>query len=60
MTLFDGTEQPRDQVPGLKVGVVSTSVRLSERGVPVFSREYTAHPSVTDGRPAGLSNDDDL
>jgi tyrosinase len=54
VTQFDGTEVPRDQVPGLKVSVCSTEVTIAEDSTPVYSGHYTVHPSITDGRPAGL------
>lgn len=59
VTVFDGSEVPRDQVPGLKVSVVSTKVRIGDDGVPVYSGVYEQYPGVTDGRPAGLSAGDD-
>jgi tyrosinase len=54
VTMFDGSEVRREDVPGLKVGVVSTQVRIGEDGVPVYSGVYEQYPGVTDGRPAGL------
>ncbi|KAF2749527.1 Di-copper centre-containing protein [Sporormia fimetaria CBS 119925] len=54
VTLFDGSEQPRSEVPGLKVGIVSTRVSVDEDGVPVYSAEWQSYPEVTDGRPAGV------
>ncbi|KAH7128377.1 tyrosinase precursor [Dendryphion nanum] len=60
VTLFDGSEQPRDQVPGLKVSIVSTSVRIGDDGLPVYSGQYEDHPNITDGRPAGLGATDDV
>lgn len=58
VTVFDGTERPRDQVPGLKVAVVSTKVRIGDDGVPVYSGVYDEYPAITDGRPAGLGAGD--
>lgn len=58
VTVFDGSEVPRDQVPGLKVSVVSTQVRIGDDAVPVYSGVYEQHPRITDGRPAGLSAGD--
>lgn len=55
ITVFDGSEVPRDQVPGLKVSVVSTKVRIGDDGVPVYSGVYEQYPRITDGRPAGLA-----
>jgi tyrosinase len=60
VTVFDGTERPREEVPGLKVAVVSTKVRIGDDGVPVYSGEYDAHPEITDGRPAGLGAGDEV
>lgn len=55
VTLADGTEKARDEVPHLKVGVVSTVVDLPVGRRPVFSGEYIIHTEVTEGRPAGLN-----
>lgn len=52
--LANGTEQARDEVPHLKVGVISTVVNLPAGGRPEFSGEYVVHTEVTEGRPAGL------
>ncbi|KAF2194899.1 Di-copper centre-containing protein [Zopfia rhizophila CBS 207.26] len=60
VTVFDGSEKPRDEVPGLKVSVVSTNVRIGDDGIPIYSGEYQAHPNITDGRPAGLAGDDEI
>lgn len=60
VTVFDGSEQPRDQVPGLKVAVVSTKVRIGDDGVPVYSGVYDSHPGITDGRPAGWGAGDQV
>jgi tyrosinase len=60
VTVFDGTERPRDQVPGLKVAVVSTKVWIGDDGVPVYSGVYDEYPAITDGRPAGLGAGDVL
>ena len=53
VTLADGSEKNRDEVPGLKVMVVTTEVRLPVGGFPQFSGVYEVHPEVTEGRPAG-------
>ncbi|KAF2466428.1 Di-copper centre-containing protein [Lindgomyces ingoldianus] len=58
VTLFDGSEKPREEVPGLKVSVVSTKVRIGDDGIPVYSGVYDTHPGITDGRPAGLTPGD--
>jgi tyrosinase len=55
VTLADGTEKDRTEVPHLKVGVVSTVVRLPAGGLPEFSGVYEVHTEVTQGRPAGLN-----
>jgi tyrosinase len=60
ITLFDGTERPRDQVPGLKVSVCSTEVTIGADDVPVYDGVYTLHNEITDGRPAGLGGDDEV
>lgn len=54
VTVFDGSEVQRDQVPGLKVSVVSTKVRIGEDELPVYSGVYEQHLRITDGRPAGV------
>ncbi|PBP18012.1 tyrosinase precursor [Diplocarpon rosae] len=52
--LADGTEKPREDVPGLTVSVVSTEVTIPAGGRrPVYSGVYELHPEVTAGRPAG-------
>jgi len=53
--LANGTEKSRDEVPHLKVGVVSTVVNLPAGRRPEFSGEYIVHTEVTEGRPAGLN-----
>lgn len=55
VTLANGTEKERAEVPHLKVGVVSTEVLLPAGGLPEFSGVYQIHTEVTAGRPAGLS-----
>ena len=54
VTLANGTEKARGEVPHLKIGVVSTVVNLPAGRRPQFSGEYIVHTEVTDGRPAGL------
>jgi tyrosinase len=58
ITLADGTEKAREEVPGLKVSVVTTEVRLPPGGFPQFSGVYEVHPEVTQGRPAGHNSGD--
>lgn len=60
VTLADGTEKSRDEVPGLKIGVVTTEVTLPVGGYPVYSGVYEVHNEVTDGRPAGINVGEDL
>jgi len=55
VTLADGTEKDRSEVPHLKVGVVSTEVHLPAGRLPEFSGVYEVHTEVTEGRPAGLN-----
>lgn len=54
ITLADGTEKDREEVPGLVVSVVSTEVALPVGQRPRYSGIYTVHSEVTAGRPAGL------
>jgi tyrosinase len=54
VTLADGTEKDRDEVPGLVISVVTTEVELPVGHRPKYSGVYTVHPEVTAGRPAGL------
>lgn len=60
VTLFNGDEKARSEVPGLSVAVVSTQVRIAEDGTPVYSEHYDLHPAITDGRPAGHGPGDDV
>jgi len=60
VTMFNGEEKDRDEVPGLKVSVVSTNVTIGDDGVPVYSGAYTVHPTITDGKPAGHSPGDQI
>ncbi|KAK0712040.1 hypothetical protein B0H67DRAFT_647365 [Lasiosphaeris hirsuta] len=60
VALGDNTEVPRDQVPGLVVCVSSVKMRMDGNGVPVFDSEHTVHPGITDGRPAGLREGDEI
>lgn len=60
VTMFNGEEKDRNEVPGLKVSVVSTNVRIGDDGVPVYSDVYTVHPAITDGKSAGHSPGDQI
>lgn len=60
VTVFDGSEKARDEVPGLKVGVVSTRVTIGEDGLPIYSEDYETHTGITDGRPAGFCEGDEI
>lgn len=55
---FDVTEIQRDDVPGLKIAVCSTQVRVGEDDVPVYDGEWVTHTEVSDGRPGGLGSGD--
>lgn len=56
VSLFaDGLEKDALDVPGLKVSVVSTQVRIGADGLPVHSGQYEVHPEVTAGMPGGLN-----
>jgi tyrosinase len=60
VALADHTEVSRDQVPGLVVCVSSVKMRMDENGVPVSDPEHTVHPGITDERPAGLREGDEI
>lgn len=60
VTMFNGEEKDRNEVPGLNVSVVSTNVRIGDDGVPVYSDVYTVHPTITDGKSAGHSPGDQI
>ena len=55
VTLADGTEKDRNEVPGLVVTVVTTEVELPPHGFPRFSGIYKSHPEVTADRPAATA-----
>ncbi|KUJ21549.1 Di-copper centre-containing protein [Mollisia scopiformis] len=55
VTLHDGSEHPREDVPGLVVSVNTTEVSVHVNGLPQRSGVYEAHPEVTAGRAAGSS-----
>ncbi len=48
VTLFSGEEKPVNEVPELKVGVVSTQVEIEPDGTPSFSSDYSQHPEITE------------
>jgi tyrosinase len=60
VTTFDGSEMPRDQVPGLKVGVWSTEVNIDADGIPVYSGQFASHFEVTEGRQGGFASGDQI
>jgi len=51
--LFTGEERPVTEIPELRVSVASTKVTIGPDALPIYSGEYTVHPEVTDGKPAG-------
>lgn len=55
LSQMDDTAVPTDQVPDLKVAVVSSLVQkaTSKTDFPRWG-DFTVHDSVTDSRPAGL------
>lgn len=55
VTLADGSEYPRGDVPGLTISVATTEVTIPVHGRPQRSGVYELHPEVTAGRPAGVS-----
>lgn len=59
VTMFDhagGAEVDANAVPGLKVSVASTEVRIrGEDGLPEYSGEYQVWPEVTEGKAGGLA-----
>lgn len=57
--LLGGPEVPRDNVDGLKVIVSSTEVHVVEH-LPVPLGVPTLHPAITDGRPGGFSDGDQV
>lgn len=56
VTLADGTEKERGEVPGLTLSVVTTDVVIPVHGRPQRSGVYQVHPEVTAGRPAGFGD----
>ncbi len=54
VTLADGSEKSRDEVPGLVISVVTTEVNVVG-GRERRSGVYEVHPEITTGRPAGLT-----
>jgi tyrosinase len=55
---IDGQEHPGNLVPGLKVSVVSSPVKIGPDLVPAFSNKYTIHPAATAGKPGGFNYGD--
>lgn len=55
VTLADGSEYPRENVPGLTVSVATTDVIVPVNGRPQRSGVYENHPEVTAGRAGGVS-----
>lgn len=53
VTLANGTEYPREDVPGLTISVNTTEVTIPVGGLPQRSGVYEPHPEVTAGRLAG-------
>lgn len=60
VTLADGTDKPREEVPGLSVSVVTTEVEIQPGGKPKFSGVYEVHSDITAGRPAGHNAGDQV
>jgi tyrosinase len=60
VSLADGTDKRREEVPGLKVSVVTTEVDVEQGGRQRFSGVYAIHPEVTEGKPAGHSAGDQV
>jgi hypothetical protein len=59
--LADGTERPREDVPGLIIEVVSTTANVAAGGRMRYTGVYESHPEITQGmrilspaREAGL------
>jgi tyrosinase len=59
VTLFDGEEKPVAEVPGLRVSVVATNVRIGVDGLPNYSGEYEEFFEITAGQPGGAAQGDD-
>ena len=57
--LWTGEAYPIADVPGLKVSVCSSRVKIDEEGIPAYSGVYTTHTEVTAGRVGGLGEDDE-
>jgi len=60
VTLADGSDKRREEVPGLGVSVVTTDVEIQQGGRQRFSGAYQVHPEVTEGRPAGHNAGDQV
>jgi len=61
VTLLDDTHVRREDVPDLKLSIMSVDVKKpdSDDKFPIWGK-YAVHPIITAGRPAGLGDDDDL
>jgi tyrosinase len=54
--LSDGSEVPIEQVPDLRVSVVSVGMVMSDRydEFPTYNGEWDIHTDITEGEPGGL------
>ncbi|KAL8738305.1 MAG: hypothetical protein Q9181_000894 [Wetmoreana brouardii] len=61
VTTMDDKDVPRDQVPDLRVSVVTANVQAAQADdqFPIWG-EMKVQTDITDGRPAGLSTGDDV
>ncbi|KAI9767433.1 MAG: hypothetical protein M1840_005662 [Geoglossum simile] len=61
VTLLNDTHVPRENVPDLKLSIMSVDVKKPESDdkFPTYF-DYTIHRAITAGRPAGLGDDDDI
>lgn len=59
---MDGSEIPRGEVPNLKVSVASSAVQPANADdeFPKWVGGFTTHTEITDGRPGGLCEGDEL
>jgi len=58
--LFTGEEKRPEEIPELKVSVVSTVVEIGADGLPIYGDDYEVHPEATQGKPCGLSPGDHI